>query len=68
MSEKIIPAGEWECFKCRVPMVAGKVTITYMGSEFPVDLLRCPQCGLVFVPQDLAMGKMAEVEKALEDK
>ena len=26
------------------------------------------ECGKVFVPEDLALGKMAEVEKALEDK
>jgi len=58
----------WQCFKCRIPMAKGKVTITYLGSEFPVDLLKCPQCGLVFVPQELALGKMLEVEKALEDK
>ncbi|MDA8336700.1 MAG: hypothetical protein M0Z41_17210 [Peptococcaceae bacterium] len=63
------PAGEgWQCFKCRVPLAAGRVTITYLDSDFPVELPRCPKCGQVFIPQDLAMGKMLEVEKALEDK
>jgi hypothetical protein len=39
-----------------------------MDSAFPVQLPRCPNCGQVYVPEMLAMGKMLEVEKALEDK
>jgi len=46
----------------------GQVTLSYLGSEFPVELHKCPQCGLVFIPEDLARGKMDQVEKALEDK
>ena len=61
-------ATDWMCAHCSKPLAAGKVNLTYMGSRFSVDLLRCPACGLVFVPEDLAMGKMAEVERILEDK
>jgi len=57
-----------ECGKCRIPLEMGKVNIAYLGSKFPVDLLQCPQCGQAFVPEELALGKMAEVEKILEDK
>ena len=42
--------------------------VSYLGNSYPVDLLRCPKCGLVLVPEDLALGKMAEVERAVEDK
>jgi hypothetical protein len=35
---------------------------------FPVDLPKCPKCGQVLITEDLALGKMAEVEKLLEDK
>ena len=42
--------------------------ISYLGSAYPVDLLKCPSCGLVFIPEELALGKMLEVEKSLEDK
>lgn len=59
---------QMECTKCNLPMEKGKVTITYLGSSFPVELLRCPQCGLVYIPEDLAVGKMLQVEKTLEDK
>jgi hypothetical protein len=59
---------EWVCADCGVPLQLGKVEIAYLGSSFPVDLLKCPRCGLVLIPEELALGKMAEVEKALEDK
>lgn len=42
--------------------------ITYLGSVFSVDLPACPSCGMAFVPEELATGKMLEVEKILEDK
>ena len=58
----------WSCMKCSLPLEMAKVGISYLGNGFPVDLLRCPGCGLVFIPEDLALGKMAEVEKLLEDK
>jgi rubredoxin len=58
----------WECADCGVPLVPGKVDISYLGNSFPVELLHCPKCGLVFIPEELALGKMNEVEKALEDK
>ncbi len=56
------------CAKCKQPMVLGKVTVSYLGNEFPYDLLKCPGCGKVHVPEALATGKMLEVEQLLEDK
>lgn len=58
----------WACADCGVLLKPGKVDISYLGNSFPVELLQCPNCGLVFVPEELALGKMVEVEKALEDK
>ncbi len=70
MSQYYDPAAYqgWICANCGVPLELGKVDIGYLGSSFPVDLLKCPKCGLVLIPEELALGKMAEVEKALEDK
>ena len=59
---------QWECAKCGVPLESGKVTVEYLGSAYPVDLQKCPKCGLVMVSEELALGKMAGVEKTLEDK
>ncbi|MCB8983422.1 MAG: hypothetical protein H6659_06345 [Ardenticatenaceae bacterium] len=61
-------AANWVCARCQVPLVTKKVDVSYLGSSFPVDMPVCPQCGQVFVPEALALGKMAEVEKTLEDK
>jgi RNase P subunit RPR2 len=56
------------CSKCKQNLMPGKVTVSYLGNSFPVELLKCPSCGLVFVPEDMATGKMLQVEQALEDK
>jgi len=58
----------WECAACGALLVPGKVMVSYLGSAYPVDLLKCPSCGLVYIPEELVLGKMAEVEKSLEDK
>ncbi len=59
---------EWICANCNVPLETGKVDVAYLDNAFPVDLLKCPKCGLVLIPENLALGKMVEVEKQLEDK
>jgi hypothetical protein len=56
------------CVPCDEELRPGTVTFEYMDSNFPVELLVCPGCGATFVPEDLATGKMQQVEKALEDK
>jgi uncharacterized protein with PIN domain len=56
------------CDKCDRRLEVAKVNVGYMGDMFKVDMLKCPQCGQVYVPEDLALGKMVEVEKQLEDK
>jgi len=62
------PAGSVLCGLCQQPLEPATVPVAYLGSAFPVTLLKCPTCGQVFIPEDLALGKMAEVEKMLEDK
>ena len=49
-------------------LVIKKTVFTYLGRSFGHEVLTCPKCGKVFIPQDLAEGKMAEVEEQLEDK
>ena len=66
--ESIDPNGELICEKCGVPFEKREVTLAYMGNSFPVELPRCPICGMVYVPEDLAMGKILRVEKSLADK
>lgn len=56
------------CLKCGVPLVKGKAKFMYLDNGFPVELPVCPICGFVYVPEELALGKVLSVEKALEDK
>ena len=58
----------WACGKCGEGLVPGKVKATYLGGSFEVDLPVCPVCRSVYVGEELALGKMLEVEKTLEDK
>lgn len=62
------PGSEYICAKCAKPLVPGKVIASYLGSEFPIELWKCPDCGKVLVPKELATGRMLKVEQALEDK
>ena len=56
------------CFTCREELVLKRVEFSYMGHNFAHQVLRCPVCGQVFIPEKLAKGRMAEVEMELEDK
>ena len=59
---------QWICGHCMQPLELVSVNVTYLGAGYPVNLYKCPQCGNVLIPEELAVGKMAEVEKILEDK
>lgn len=59
---------EWRCAKCNRELVVGPVKVEYLGNRFTAELAKCPHCGFVLVSEDLALGRMAEVEQMLEDK
>ena len=46
----------------------GKAKFMYLENGFPVEMPVCPKCGFVYVPEELALGKVLAVERALEDK
>lgn len=56
------------CFKCRIPLEISKVEISYLDNSYQTELPKCPRCGLIYVPEELAHGKMLELEQTLEDK
>lgn len=69
MKETINQENEkWVCDKCKKKLVSEKVKVKYLDGNFEVALLRCPECKMVFIDEELALGKMLEVEKGLEDK
>lgn len=56
------------CGKCQLPLAPARTRLTYQGVNFEAELPRCPGCQQVFVPEELALGKMHELEITLEDK
>jgi hypothetical protein len=68
MIEEKVQNSAWICDKCKEKLVLRKVKASYLSGNFEVDLLTCPVCSNVYVGEELALGKMLEVEKTLEDK
>lgn len=58
----------WLCDKCKKELVQKRVKVRYLEGNFEVELTKCPECNMVFIDEELALGKMLEVEKELEDK
>lgn len=58
----------WICDKCNKELELKQVKVRYLGGNFEVELMQCPECKMVIIDEDLALGKMLEVEKGLEDK
>jgi len=60
--------GDWHCFQCKEQMVQGELKLMYLEIDATVTGLICPKCGDGYVPEELAIGKLAEGEKKIEDK
>jgi len=58
----------WICYRCGVALEVQTVRLQYLRTIFALNLPSCPRCGLILIDEELATGKMAEAEQALEDK
>ena len=58
----------WKCFRCDRELVVGPVLVEYLGNNITAELPQCPFCYIVMISEELTIGKIAEVEKILEDK
>jgi len=69
MSMSFLPEDmNWICRPCGVKLQPSTVELSYLGSVFSVELPACPQCGAVLISEELATGRMLQVEQLLEDK
>ncbi|WP_028576088.1 DVU_1557 family redox protein [Desulfomicrobium escambiense] len=59
---------DWVCEPCGERLQSGKVELDYLGNAFHVELPVCPKCGAVYIYEELALGRIHEVEQLLEDK
>lgn len=58
----------WICNRCGVPLEVQTIRLQYIKTIFALHLPACPRCGKILIDEELATGKMAEAEQALEDK
>lgn len=56
------------CYRCKKEMVPERTDFTYLGQAFFTDILRCPDCGEVYIPEEFVKDRIARVEEQLEDK
>lgn len=56
------------CARCQKELQPIKTYLTYLEHSFYADILKCPECGEVYIPEELAKGRIADVEMQLEDK
>ncbi|MDR1713578.1 MAG: hypothetical protein LBR39_05440 [Coriobacteriales bacterium] len=68
MKEEFAGSEGWVCAACDLELAPKKVKLNYLKKDFEAELMCCPQCGNVFIGEPLALGKMLDVEKSLEDK
>lgn len=56
------------CDKCGVELQPMPAKLTYLGHQFTETLPSCPECGMVFISEEIATGKIAKLEEELEEK
>lgn len=56
------------CEACGLALACRPVRLSYLGVNFDVELPSCPSCGAVYISDEVADGRMREVELSLEDK
>lgn len=56
------------CARCDAALEMIETKFSYLGHEFTHPVPKCPICGFVYIPEELATGKISEVETMLEDK
>jgi len=56
------------CLKCNCKLEYENTNMYYMEYKLAEKFLRCPVCKQVYIPEEIALGKMVEVEESLEDK
>lgn len=56
------------CCQCNVKLELIKTNFIYLRHSFASEVPKCPQCGQVFISEDLVKAKVVPVEHLLEDK
>ena len=56
------------CSKCNVELHEFEANFVYLEKTLQHKVLRCPECGQVYLPEEMVRGRIREVEDSLEEK
>lgn len=56
------------CSKCNVPMQEIEASFYYLEKTLQHPVWRCPNCGQVYLDEEIVNGRMHDVEDSLEEK
>ena len=56
------------CNRCAVELKEMDAYFEYLDRKFKHKVKRCPECGQVYLDEDLVKGKVGLLESSLEDK
>ncbi len=59
---------EWYCYKDKVKMLPTEVAMKYLQMVQYVPGLKCPECGVAYLTEDIVMSVVKAAEDALEYK
>lgn len=59
---------EWYCFKCKEKVTETEIRLVYLEVEGTQEGLMCPKCGVKYITEEVAVGKLARGEKMIEEK
>jgi hypothetical protein len=52
----------------KVKIVEGRVKMSYLGKTVPLSGLKCPECGVAYLPEELVIKKVMRAEEMIENK
>jgi hypothetical protein len=59
---------DWYCFEDKVKLEEADVVLNYVMLNKFFTGLRCPKCGVQYLPEEIVMTEVQEAEQQLESK
>ena len=59
---------DWYCFEDKIKMEEADVTLTYVVLNRVFKGLRCPKCGVQYLPEEVVLTEVQAAEEELDSK
>jgi len=59
---------DWYCFEDKVKLEEADITLSYIVMNKFFTGLKCPKCGVQYLPEEVVLTDVAEAETLLESK